>query len=73
MSHSLPVTTTTGWSAPSGSGLANAFHAFTVVACGPSMDAVKESAAVAGVFAAAARPEGVEAKAKHSRVPCREV
>ena len=73
MSHSLPVTTTTGtastsggvppgWSAPSGSGLANPSHAFTVVACGPGMDAVKEPAAAAGVFAAAARPEGVEAK-----------
>ena len=74
MSHSLPVTTTTGtastsgggvpqgWNAPSGSGLSNPFHAFTVVACGPTLDAVKEPAAAAGVFAAAARPDGVEGK-----------
>eukprot|EP00435_Cladocopium_sp_Y103_P061782 s612_g23.t1 len=65
MSHSLPVTNTgtastsggvpPGWSAPSGGGLANPFHAFTVVA-------VKEPAAAASVFAAAARPDGVEAK-----------
>ena len=72
MSHSLPANTTvtastsggvpSGWNAPSGGGLSNPFHAFTVVACGPGVDAVKKPATDASVLAASVRPEKTESK-----------
>ena len=68
MSHSLPTSTSagasagsnnslpSGWSAPSGAGLANPFAAFTVVTCGPN-DPAPKPAVAAAVLAAATRPE----------------